>query len=323
MGVEGERSVKEVRVAIVGAGYMATEHAKVFSAIEGVSVCGIFSRTRVKAETLAEEFDIALVVDSVEELFQKCEADLLVIAVPETAVGEVSRKAFDFPWTVLIEKPAGIDLREAEALRNEANTKGRQAFVALNRRFYSSTLSVGEDLDKIEGPRFIRVQDQQSLVDARSYGHPDEIVANWMYANSIHLVDYISCFARGNVIRTEVLQPWKEGESHVVLGRVEFDSGDVGIYEGLWERPGPWAVSVSTTDARFDLRPLEAAEFQLKGERKRTAYPLNKADEEFKPGIYLQAVEAVKAVRGESSRSVTLECGVKTMMLLSEIYGVS
>jgi len=47
---------KSVSVAVVGAGSMAREHIKAFSALPGVKVNGIFSRTRTRAEVLAKEF---------------------------------------------------------------------------------------------------------------------------------------------------------------------------------------------------------------------------------------------------------------------------
>ena len=43
----------DTRVAIVGAGAMAREHIRAFADVPRVTVCGIHSRTREKAEKLA------------------------------------------------------------------------------------------------------------------------------------------------------------------------------------------------------------------------------------------------------------------------------
>ena len=74
-------------------------------------------------------------------------------------------------------------------------------FVGLNRRCLSSTQAVLADLADDPGPRFIHVQDQQSLDVARQIGHAEPVVRNWMYANSIHLVDYLRAFGRGDDFR--------------------------------------------------------------------------------------------------------------------------
>ena len=43
----------EVKVAFVGAGYMAEEHMRAFAGLPGVIIAGIHSRTRARAEKLA------------------------------------------------------------------------------------------------------------------------------------------------------------------------------------------------------------------------------------------------------------------------------
>ena len=48
-------------VAFVGAGYMASEHCKAFQDVPGVELRGIYSRTRTRAEKLAEEFGVKAV----------------------------------------------------------------------------------------------------------------------------------------------------------------------------------------------------------------------------------------------------------------------
>ncbi len=73
-----------LKIAIIGAGLMGREHSKVFAAIPGVELVGIFSRTRSKSEALASEFGIRRVCDSLEELFEHTKPDIAVIAVYET-----------------------------------------------------------------------------------------------------------------------------------------------------------------------------------------------------------------------------------------------
>ena len=60
-----------INVAIVGAGSMAKEHIRAFSALNGVQVTGIYSRTRAKAEALAQEHNFGNVCDNIAELKEK------------------------------------------------------------------------------------------------------------------------------------------------------------------------------------------------------------------------------------------------------------
>ncbi len=308
------------RIAFVGAGAMAREHARAFANIDDVVLAGIHSRTRDKAQKLAGELGIKEVCLSVPELYERTRADLVAVAVPELSARPVSEASFAFPWAVLMEKPAGYNLSDAEGIATAAKAKKRRVWVGLNRRSLSSTRAVLADLGQNEGPRFIHVQDQQSLSAAAAIGHPPEVVANWMFANSIHVIDYLSFLGRGELTSVRAVWPWRRDESTVVLAAVEFASGDRGIYEGIWQGPGPWAVTITTPARRWELRPLEQAAFQNSGERRLNPVEVHAWDREFKPGFRLQAQAVIDALHGKPSHAVTLDESLRTMRLIAEIF---
>ena len=307
-------------VAIVGAGSMAREHIRAFADVPWVTLAGIHSRTRSRAEELAASNGIPAVCNSVAELHEATQAELVVVAVPETATSPVSRACFEFPWTVLLEKPPGLHLSEAEDIHAAAAARSRNVLVALNRRFLSSTRAASADLSQCDGRRFIKVQDQQDIVQAAELGHPQTVVDNWMYANSIHLIDYFHLFGRGAVTAVRPGVAWDPERPGVVVSTVEFDSGDVGLYEGIWDGLGPWAVSVSTAERRWEMRPLEEATYQECGERQLHPVEVHQWDRDFKPGFRLQAEMAAAAALGEPSDIPSLDEAMKTMRLIAAIY---
>lgn len=310
-----------LRVAFAGAGAMAREHAKAFRAVPGVVLTGIWNRTRARAEALAAEHGIPMVCDSISELQARTQADLVVVAVLEPVAKATARQCFDFPWAVLMEKPPGLNLAEARQIQAAADARQRQVYVALNRRFYSSTQEAARDLATRNSRRFIHVQDQQDLSALARNEYPPELLANWMYANSIHLVDYLRHFGRGPVTRVRVIQPWDPANPDVVVAAVDFATGDAGLYTALWDGPGPWMVTVSTTARRWELRPLEQAQYQNRGERRLQGVELSESDKVFKPGLRLQAEQVVCALRHEPSSIPTLADALQTMELISQIYG--
>lgn len=313
---------KQCVVAVIGAGYMAREHIRAFQAVEGVTLAGIFSRTRTRAEALASEFNIQKVCDSVDELYAQTKADLVVVTVPELAANAVSRACFKYPWVVLMEKPAGYNMADAEDITAAAKTSNSKVFVALNRRFYSSTQKVLAEIKSVEGPRFIYLQDQEDQRRALDAGQPKTVVDNWMYANSVHVIDYFTLFGRGNVISVEPVIPWNTDKPWVVAAKVAFDSGDCGIYQGIWDGPGPWSASINTPQKRWEMRPLETAAYQLAGQRKLEPIEIHAWDQEFKPGLRLQAEQAVKAASGLPTELPTLEESLKSMRLVKAIFGL-
>ena len=223
----------ECRVAFVGAGNIAQEHLLAFADMEHVILSGIFSRTRTRAETLAKKFHISGVYDSLDALYEGTHAALVVITVFETAMLSVSCEAFDYPWTVLLEKPPGYNRLQAQEILERAHKKNRRVFVALNRRFLSSTQAAIKDLNKNPHVRYIHVIDQQDQTQAKLQGQPDIVVQNYMYANSIHLVDYLRFFGRGSIELIQPILPWDPEKPGIVLAKILFSSGDIGIYEGI------------------------------------------------------------------------------------------
>ncbi len=307
-------------VAIVGAGFMAEEHARAFAAVPGVELVGIHSRTRSRAERVAREAGIAGIFDSITELYEVTQADLVVVAITETATKDVALECLAQPWTILLEKPPGLSVAEAEEIALAAGGRERPVLVGLNRRFISSTRAVLDDLVASDSRRYIRVLDQQSLDEARGHGHPEAVVQHYMYANSIHVIDYLSLLGRGALESVERVLPWNPREPGVVLALIRFASGDVGVYEGIWNGPGPWAVMLVTEEKRWELRPLEQAAFQLPDERQLVSVPSHEWDREFKPGLRLQAEHAVAATRGEHCEIPTIGESLRTMRLIEAIF---
>jgi len=310
-------------VALIGAGKMAEEHIKVFSDIPNVKIVGIHSRTPQRAKHLASKYHISHVCDSISELYARTNALLVVNAVSIESLKPTSLECFAFPWTILLEKPVGCNFGEAEEILAANKQSKNTVLVGLNRRFLSSTKAVLDDIKEKTEKRFIHVQDQENQEDAVNSGFSPKVADNWMYGNAIHLIDYFALLGRGNIHKVTPICPWQPGKSHVVVAHIEFTSGDIGIYEGIWNGPGPWAVSINLPDKRWNLCPLEQASFQLLGERQQHFIDLHPWDRQFKPGLRAQAQNAVSVALDTTTQSLlpNLADAMKTMKLIHLIFG--
>jgi predicted dehydrogenase len=309
----------KIKIAFIGSGNMAREHAKAFADIKDVEICGFFSRTRLKSEILAAQYN-SQVFDSIKELYEKTHADLVIITVPILAVRETCFEAFQFPWRILAEKPVGYDLDEALVIEKAMVENHREVFVALNRRHYSSTKKLMTELSDKKGMRYIHLCDQEDQIAARKGGQPELVVKNWMYANSIHIIDYLKFLGRGQITAVEPVVKWNpEYPMHVVV-KVSYSSGDVALYEAAWNRPGPWSLRVTVDEFIWELRPIEGISQQVHGSRKSEALPIHEWDSKFKPGLRAQAEEAVKAIRGLPHQLPDLREAIETMKLIETIY---
>lgn len=317
-------SDKKLKVAVIGAGSMALEHIKAFKDVAQVEIVGIFSRTKEKAMKLAAEFAIPLVCESIDELYEKTKSDLVLVTVFETAMLDVALKSLDYPWQVFLEKPPGYNLEQALQIHEKAKSKNKEVLVGLNRRCLSSTVGVHNTLQNSASKRFIYVADQQDLATARHFNHPEVVVKNWMYANSIHTIDYLTYFCRGEIESVTPLHKWEPDKTFILLAQIKYTSGDEGLYHGVWSGPGPWAVTVQTPEDRWELRPLEKALHQKHGERKLTELPINEWDLSFKPGFRLQAQKVydycLNTARLEDV--ATLDSALQTMKIINKIFSI-
>ena len=314
---------QKIKVAFIGAGYMAQEHIKVFSSFHDVELSGIVSRSIKKCIDLSKEFKILNIYNSIDELYKIAKPDLLVICVPELECKSICKIAFKYNWKVIIEKPAGYNSLEAKEIIDLANYNNCQAYVGLNRRHYSSTTKIKKLIDDFPEKRLVRVLDQEDTLLAQNSGQPKKVIDNWMYANSIHLIDYFKIFCRGHLINVENLIDWDLEKSNFVLSKLNFSSGDVGLYQCNWNSPGPWSVSLNNNKIFIEMKPLENATYQLLGSRKIFELEIDEFDNKYKPGLYLQAKEAIKAVKNKRNKLVSIDEGYKTMELVRLIYKLS
>jgi predicted dehydrogenase len=313
-------SDRRVSVGIIGAGYMAEEHIKAFQALDNVEISGIYSRTYLKAEILANKYGIKFCCKSVDDLYMQSKPDVIVIAITETAVEDLVDEIAHYPWVVLFEKPVGLDYEQSKRISDKIDLFGMQAIVALNRRFYSSTRQLVHDLANTQGTRLIQVNDYESLSIAKSFNYAEIIINNWMYANSVHLIDYFCFLGRGKIEKVNVIQSWNQKSLMPVIAHITYESGDQGIYHGIWHGPGPWSVSIVTESDYFEMRPLEQLAKRSSQEKTLHLYPQSSHDLNFKPGLYEQALNTVAFVLQLPSLSVTLNEYMHTVKLVRDIY---
>jgi predicted dehydrogenase len=308
------------RIAIVGAGYMAAEHARAFSSLPGIDIVGFVGRSHDRVTALAAQYN-APVFSDIAELWAQTKADGIVVAVPELACRGVCEQLFKYPWISLLEKPAGRNLAEAAYLFNSATQHNHNAFVALNRRPYSSTRHALARLGDDDSQRFVLIHDTQDMNVARELGQPSEVINDWMFANSVHLVDYARLLCRGEIKEVAVGLPFDNESPCSVSATVQFSSGDQAVYFAAWNKPGPWFVTAANSTIRVELRPLEQVGIQRLGERTLSMIETDADDVDFKPGLLYQAQEFVKALQGDTPALATLQDATESMRLVAKIYG--
>lgn len=307
------------RIGLVGSGYMASEYLKASQAVEGIDFVSIFSRNKDTASALAKQFGVSKIANSVED-FLELNLDFIVVCVPELVTFEIITNFSKVGVPLLVEKPVGLTLAEALEIEDYAKVSSTQIFAALNRRFYGSTQNVFSELEASSGKRFIQVSDQENTLAAIAAGQPQQVIDNWMFANSIHIIDYIAVVCRGEpTIQYRKVTHLTEN-AFVLHASVVFSSGDEALYICYWNVPGGWCVNISTASKNWQLSPLEIARSRGLGDRQYTEFEPDPIDSDYKPGLVRILIELEKCSKSQKHSLTSISEANRTMQLIDLIY---
>jgi predicted dehydrogenase len=309
-----------IKIAVIGAGYMAHEHIKAFQAVGGATIAGVMGRSPTNVKNICEEFGILAQAKSVSELYEKTRADALLVAVNEAASPRLLNEALDYPWVILAEKPISLKIADAKQIEQKRAMLNRQVFVAMNRRHYASTRQSQRLLESDDNPRIIEIHDQENIIAATEGGTPSEVISSWMVANSIHLIDYFNIFCRGKLSHIHINAELDVDNPFFSQAFIEYDSGDKGVYTAFWNAPGPWSVKITTKKQLLEMRPLEKLERQIFPQRQRHLVDLPEDDQHHKPGLFIQASGLVAAVQSINHFLPSLQDYLTTHELVNKLY---
>ena len=220
---------KKLRICFIGGGPTIENHIQSFTKIRNVELTAIFNRTRSKSIKLSKKYKIKFISNNVQDLYLKFKADAVIIAVSIEATKKIFTQIIKFNWVCLFEKPLGYNFEESKKIF-KINKKGlAHVFVGLNRRNYNSILFVKNAIKKSSGSRIIEINDQQNFPQKKKIRL--NVKKNWFYANSIHMIDLITFFARGKLVKIIKLSKFFLNRKNYFICKIFFSSGDIALYK--------------------------------------------------------------------------------------------
>jgi predicted dehydrogenase len=135
--------VSRVRVAIIGAGFIGSVHAKA-ALSAGAIVTGIANRDLDIARVLQERVGAERVTDSAEDLIESSDVDVVHVCTPNASHRPFVEKALRAGKHVICEKPLAMDVAEAASLKRLAASVGVVAAVPFVYRYYPMVREIRE-----------------------------------------------------------------------------------------------------------------------------------------------------------------------------------
>ncbi len=143
--------MNDVRVGVIGVGYLGQFHAEKYSQMENVQLVGVADINRARAEAIAAKYDSRAYTDYRDLLGS---VDAVSIVVPTESHFNVGFESLKRDVDVLIEKPMTTTLEQADMLIDLAESKDRILQVGHLERFNPAVLALE---DFITRPMFIEV----------------------------------------------------------------------------------------------------------------------------------------------------------------------
>ena len=267
--------MKKINIALIGAGKTMEQHIKALLSIKDykINLNGIFSRTTSKAEILKKKYKIRYLCKNVDDLYEKSNADILIMVVSVESVKKLALKVSNFKWKIFCEKPFGINLNENNFLKKKLGKKKNNFFIGLNRMFYDSVYQANKMLKKDKTIRILNVYDQQDFNQFKKKSNYKKIIKNLQFSNSIHMFSLMRALVRGKLKNIKNIFNNSENSQQYIIKKIIFTSGDTVLFHSLWNRSGPWKLDLSTNDYFFTFDPIEEVKYREKKIKRYQKFP--------------------------------------------------
>ncbi|TFE29496.1 Gfo/Idh/MocA family protein [Cohnella luojiensis] len=144
-------SGQKIRIGIIGAGNIGSVHANEFGKLSDLCELTAITDTFLPlAQQRAEQYGIANVAASPEELIHSADVDAVIIGVPNHYHAPLAIQAIEAGKHVLLEKPMGINAEASRRILKASRNSDRVVMVSHQVRWESVPMQIKEQIDRGE-----------------------------------------------------------------------------------------------------------------------------------------------------------------------------
>lgn len=246
---------------LIGAGYMAKEYIKVINDMAiNLTVIG---RGVKNVESIKNIYNLNAVSGGVIS-YLKTKPILPEFAIVSVSCEELylttKQLVLSGIKNILVEKPAGMNLKDIEDLAKSAEDNKVNLYVAYNRRFYHSIDILRKRIEEEGGIESVQFEFTEWIhtIDIKKF--PPSVLSKFIVANSSHVLDTFfflagkpadfKFFVGGGAVN------WHPSGS-IFTGSGITEKGIHFSYSSNWGAPGRWGIEILTSKSRYYLKPME------------------------------------------------------------------
>ena len=303
-GVKAEAK-RALRIGVIGAGIMGSNHARVLADIPGVRLVGIADPDRKQRDVVARTLGCAALQD-VDGLLQ-AGVDAVTIAAPTHLHHDLALQCISRGVHVMVEKPIAPTVEEGHAIVAAARRAGVTLMVGHVERFNPAVESV---------KRAIKNQDILSIAITRVGPFPPRMSNVGVVIDlAVHDIDLIRWFTESEIVEIQPqLSSAVAEREDIALLQFRTASGVLAHINTNWLTPFKARnIHIATRDKYLiaDLLTLQVTEcfgFQTDG-----SYSMRHLSVGYAEPLRAELVAFVNAVRRGETPAVTGEEGVASL----------
>lgn len=270
--------MSNLKVGIVGLGWVAGAHIETFKAVEGVEVTAICSRRKLDESDLEQQYGIPLkVYNQYEEMLKDPSLDIIDICTPHPLHAEQAIAAARAGKHILIEKPIALNYKEAKKVGDVIKETGVQTCVGLELRYSGQATAIHSMISRglLGDLHYAEVDYYHGI--GPWYGQfpwnvKKDMGGSSLLTGGIHALDLLLWFmdseveevtSYSNKSGNELFQPYEYDPTSVSL--LKFKNGRIGKVASVVDCLQPYYFHIHLIGSRGSLLDDQFYSTQLEG----------------------------------------------------------
>jgi len=314
--------MREVKVGVVGTGFIGQVHLDILKDLKGVEIGGIVEADPACASRVCEKYGTRN-YSNLKEL-RDAGVEAVYITTPNKTHFNLAMEAIELGFHVFCEKPMTISLQDAKELEKAVNEKGVVFQVGHNRRFAYVYKFMKEKIETGElHPYSFQIKMNRGELLNPPWVSDRSYTGGFLFESTLHLFDMMR-FLFGDVARMYVLgkkSVYNDFDDWAIT--VEMKNGIIGSFTSCAH--ASWMIPFERVEVYGEHKMLSNDEMEkvyyCKGlDKEVEIHDYMKVDFKEKWGYVEEDEKFVEAVRNGSSPVVTVTDGVKAIEIVDACY---
>lgn len=310
-----------MRICLIGYGNIAKKHIEAFRA-HGCEIVASSNRSTIGNEASKNEGGIPRTYTNYINMIETEKPDAIVNCVSFEHIYSITKSLIPYGIPLLIEKPAGLNVLETKELIHLEKQFSTKVQVALNRRHYSVIHKALELIGGINNLDMMSIEWSERPKDIKNRkGFSDLLIAQHIYANSIHGIDTLNFFTGGindyhaYCSVSEGYFNWQMAFSGIS------DNGIIVNFTSSWGSPVPWRIQMYGNGKRIEFAPLETCKVFDEQTQGYTNIEPEAFDMQYKSGFYLQTKSFLNLIQSNDIvHAHNLDSTLSSMRIAEDIF---